>query len=132
MDYLRFKDAAGKDHTASATNPFPVTAVSAGGAVASDLGGAFVKTKPLVKVNRSVSATATAATAVPGNAGRTRIVLQNIDPTNSFWFNLGAAAVANGLGSMRVGPMERVELEGTSDYLSVLAPTAVNVTIWEF
>jgi len=133
MDYLRFKDAGGKDHVASTSNPFPVTAVTAGGAAASDPSGGFVKAKPLTKTDRSAVVPLTAVTLVPANTTRTRIIIQNLDAAQALWIHLGGTASVGSLANLRIGPLERFDLTGTTAALSAIAQgSPINTTVWEF
>lgn len=97
---------------------------------------AYVQQAPLTKTDRSVVASTTNTVAVPANATRTRIMVENQDATNTVYVNFGAAAsatVSAGNGSKRIGPQGVFEFTGTSQALNIIATAGTPaVTIWEF
>jgi len=92
----------------------------------------FAKQPPLNKADRSVTASTTSAQAAAANATRAKLVISNLDSTNAVFINLGAAATT-GAGSMRIGPLGFLELQGTNQAVNVVAAAGTPaVTIWEF
>ncbi|MET0376516.1 MAG: hypothetical protein ABW128_19965 [Rhizorhabdus sp.] len=84
------------------------------------------------KTDRSVSVTTTSQIAVPANAARKRILIQNQDAAINVFVNLGAAATT-GIGSIRVGPGGFLDIEGSTQALNIIGSSAnPTVTVWEF
>jgi len=97
-----------------------------------DVNAANTKQPPLVKNDRSITASTTSQQAAAANSVRSKILVENLDATNAVFVNFGAAATT-GLGSKRVGPQGTFEFTGTNQALNIIAAAGTPlVTVWEF
>lgn len=127
-DAVKRQDLRGFATTATPTSTDPI----AGGHVACDTDGAALMGRAMHDTTDVLTATATAADALPAYAKRARLILQNTDADGAtLWFDFGSTAVAG--ACFQCLPGQLIVLDGDAcppDRLSVVADSGATARMF--